>query len=143
MAKKRYDDEFRASAVLLLEAAGYPSANGALTRVANHLHMPESTLRGWASGASNPPPAKIRNKKRRELRDLVQEIMFGFSDEILRRIEAGELEGETTSHLMSGFGIAFDKNQLLSGNPTSNVAVTWESIFADTADRDTEEDAWS
>lgn len=40
----KYDDEFRASAVLMLEAAGYPDTEGALARVSELLGVPARIL---------------------------------------------------------------------------------------------------
>jgi transposase-like protein len=49
--RRRYNDDFRASATLMLEAAGYPGRDGALSQVSGHLSVPRSTLRGWFTGA--------------------------------------------------------------------------------------------
>ena len=70
MAKKRrYNDKFRANAVVMLEAAGYPKS-GALSQVSQHLSVPLNTLKGWATAASNPVPADVRTEKKAELIDL-------------------------------------------------------------------------
>lgn len=54
--RKRFNDDFRASAVLMLEATGYPEKKGGLTQVSTHLGVPLSTLRGWFTAERNPPP---------------------------------------------------------------------------------------
>lgn len=60
MAKrKRYDDKFRASAVVMLEAAGYPGKLGALATTAKHIGVPERTLSRWFNGEQNEPPTDM------------------------------------------------------------------------------------
>ena len=130
--RQHYDDEFRASAVLMLEAAGYPGQKGALSQVANRLSVPESTLRGWFSGAHNPPPAKVRAEKRIDLREAIREELAGiFPAMAERRQEA------TYRELATAAGILIDKDQLLSGQPTErqevNVNDHRERLLADIA----------
>jgi len=120
MAKrKRYSDDFRASAVLMLEAAGYPDHEGALSQVSRHLGVPLSTLSRWFKGTSNPPPSKIVNEKKADLAALIDKVLFGFAEELVRRSEQGELADEPLNHVTQGYGIAFDKKQLFSGQPTA------------------------
>jgi transposase-like protein len=128
--RKRYTDEFRASAVLMLEAAGYPNTEGALSRVAMHLNVPARTLSRWFNGEQNPPPDQSVTIKRRDLREMLQDILYGFSAEVLRRIDANELEDVPLNQIMQGLGISFDKNQLLHNKPTE--------IIEDAALTDTE-----
>lgn len=111
--RKRYTDDFRASAVLMLEAAGYPDREGALSQVSERLGVPLSTIRSWYIGTRNPPPAKLRNEKRFDLLKAIQDelaaIFPALSD---RRDEA------TYRELVTAAGILIDKNQLLTGQPT-------------------------
>jgi len=71
--RKRYDDKFRANAVVLLEAAGYPNKKGALELVSKQLSCPCPTLHRWAKGKNNPPPSDIVNEKRKELKELLED----------------------------------------------------------------------
>ena len=110
---RRYDDEFRASAVLMLEAAGYPEREGGLSQVAGHLDVPLSTLRGWFTGAHNPPPAKVRNQKKIDLREAIREELAGIFPAM-----AEKRQDATYRELATAAGILIDKDQLLSGQPT-------------------------
>lgn len=115
MAKKskRYDDEFRASAVLMLEAAGYPDKTGALSLVAKKTGAPARTLSRWFKKEQNPPPDRIVNKKRGELVDDLENLA-------VQLVEAmgGAIEDATLREMATAFGIVVDKWQLLTGKPT-------------------------
>ena len=54
--RKRYTDKFRAGAIVMLEANGYPDKKGALATVSNHLSVPQATLHRWFHGKNNPAP---------------------------------------------------------------------------------------
>lgn len=111
----RWTDEERASAVLMLEAAGYPQTKGALTRVADNLKIPATTLRRWHLGLSNPPPAETVKKKRIDLRKAIRdEIDAALNEMGMARQDASYRD------LVTGVGILFDKLQLLNGDSTAN-----------------------
>lgn len=109
---RRYDDDFRASAVLLVEGAGYPHEVGAIWRVAKHLNIPESTLRGWVTGAHNPPPAKVHEAKKQDFLSQLQAIRGLAADKIVERIE--EYDPRDLTGLLK---ISTELAQLLSGEP--------------------------
>ena len=116
--RPRYDDEYRASAVLMLEAAGYPDRKGALATVSSHLHMPAATLSRWGREKQNPPPTDLVSEKRL---DLVAELtdLLGLSLKA-----AKDTVGEATyRELMTGVGILVDKVQLLTGQATARAEV--------------------
>ncbi len=114
--KKRYDDKFRANAVVMLEAAGYPNREGALSQVSQNLGVPISTLHGWASAQHNPVPSDIRNEKRKELADLLRtEIDAALGEMNHARQDASYRDLGTVA------GILIDKLQLLNNEPTENV----------------------
>lgn len=117
----QYTDEFRTSAVLMLEAAGYPSVLGALNRVSNHLGIPRQTLQRWARGTRNPPPPEMVTLTRRDIVDLLDDIIYGSAGEVKARIDNGELDSVTLPQLMTVSAIAIDKKQLLTNAPTANV----------------------
>lgn len=129
----RYTDEFRASAVLMAEAAGYPDKPGALSRVARHLSIPRQTLQRWARGTQNPPPHELVTVKKKGLVELLDAVAFGAVSEVQRRIENNEVDLVSIPQLMTAAGIAIDKHQLLTGNATertenTNVNVTWTHV---------------
>jgi hypothetical protein len=130
MAKRpRYDDKFRASAVVMLEAAGFPDRKGALSHVSKHLGVPIPTLTRWVTGANNPAPNELVTKNRIELTDLLD-------TEIAAAFEAAKgVRGEASYRdLMTGIGILVDKRQLLRGEPTQTTNQRILVEYADDAD---------
>ena len=117
MAKrKRYTDDFRASAVLMLEAAGYPDQKGALVSDAKNVKVPHQTLSRWARGVQNPAPHQLVQEKKLDLIDLIENE--------LRAIYATmpkERDDATYRELGVVGGILHDKYQLLRGGATANV----------------------
>lgn len=125
MSKKRshYSDDYRATAILMLEAQGYPENVPALKAVANHLHIPISTLRGWYKRENNPVPAHVRILKKLDLQTVIRDELYNaLSAMDNTRVEASYRE------LTIAAGIMFDKLQLLEGKPTARVHVgDWRS----------------
>lgn len=111
-----YTDEFRASAVLMLEAAGYPEKEGALTAVSKHLKMHSTTLRRWYTAESNPPPGKIVAKKKTDLLESLTDLLNVHIATAHQTILDAN-HGDVTR----GIGILFDKIQLLQGGATENI----------------------
>lgn len=111
--RRRYDDKFRATAVVMLEAQGYPDKKGGLTKVANHLGIPLSTLKGWYEAKRNPPPTELRNEKKGDLVALID-------DELDAALAAmGDKRPEATYRdIGTVFGILIDKRQILTGGLT-------------------------
>ena len=111
--RRRYDDKFRASAVVMLEAAGYPDKKGALEQVSKSLKTPISTLHGWYYAKHNPPPSDIRTEKRGEIVDIIR-------SEIYHALAAapGARPDASYRDLITGAAILVDKLQLLTDKPT-------------------------
>lgn len=121
--QRRYDDEFRASAVLMLEAAGYPEKDGALSYVAGYLGVPYQTLSRWARAVQNPPPTALVHKKRIDLLEAIQEELAAIFPAMKDRREDASYR-----ELVTAAGILIDKQQLLSGKVTGAVAIQVEYI---------------
>jgi len=122
----RYSDDYRASAVLMVEAEGYPANKGAVARVAAHLHLQERTLRRWVTGESNPPPDKAVQIKKLDLRTAIT----GELESIF--LEMGKARADASyKDLATAAGIFFDKLQLLNGEPTQT---TNQRILVEYAD---------
>lgn len=120
MAKqKRYDDKFRASAVVMLEAAGYPGKEGALASTAKHLKVPHQTLRRWFLNEQNPPPSALVREKRGELSDLLRNEI----DAALGAMDGARPEASYRD-LGTVAGILIDKLQLITGKPTERSEIT-------------------
>lgn len=111
--RKRYSDEFRATALTMLKAEGYPDKKGALTKVAAHLDIPLQTLFDWARKDQNPPPMELRNEKEGDLVALLKARTNQAVEEMKRAI------GDTSfKDLCIGTAILIEKTQLLTGEPT-------------------------
>jgi len=116
-SRNQYSDDYRATALLLLEGQGYPDAQGALQSVADHLSIPRSTLRGWWTREHNPVPAQVRHIKKREIVDLIREEIYKALESLDNTRDFASYKDTTTS-----IGILVDKLQLLEGKPTERVA---------------------
>lgn len=120
MAKRKsYDDKFRASAVVMLEAAGYPDRPGSLTQVASHIGVPHPTLSRWYNQQRNPPPNEVVQEKRLELSELLDaELRAIFSAMPAVRSDASYRD------LGMVAGILTDKKQLIDGKATERKELT-------------------
>ena len=118
MAKKRqrYTDDFRASAVLMLEAAGYPNTEGALSRVSRELGVSHSVLRRWFLEIQNPPPSDLVQEKKADFVAQLQIIKGLAAEQIIARID--EFEPRDLTGLMK---IAAELGELLTGKPTERI----------------------
>lgn len=120
----RYTDDERAQHVLMLEVAGYPKKKGALYQYAQKSGIPHPTLSRWYRGKSNPPPNKIVQNKKRELKEALEELIFEFVDHASDAAKDAGLDP-----LTRGIGIATDKLLLLSDRP--NAIVKLEQAIKD------------
>lgn len=116
--RPRYDDKFRASAVVMLEAAGYPDKEGSLAEVAAHLGVPHPTLSRWFRHVQNPPPNVLVQEKRSELKVLIANEL----DAIFQAMETVRPEASYRD-LGTVAGILVDKKQLLEGKATERTEV--------------------
>jgi len=110
-----YSDEDKASAVLMLEAAGYPDRKGAMSQVVRELGVPESTLRSWAKNEHGAPPAKVRDRKKGELIESLNEVATKLIEHLGDIADTGDVRETATAA-----GIVIDKLQLLRGDSTAN-----------------------
>lgn len=117
--RTRFTDDFRAKAVALAIAAGYPKTKGALSRVAGDLKISHQVLRNWIIEAQNPPPQELLQEKKAELRDLIKTELAG----IMARLPEKRNDA-TYRELGTVFGIMFDKLQLLDELPTQIIGLT-------------------
>ena len=116
--RMRYTDEFRASAVLMLEAAGYPNQKGALMAVSKNLNVPHPTLSRWARKVQNPAPDKLVHEKREELVIRLEDLAHRLLDAIGEDIDDSGVDAVRAA---TALGITVDKWQLLSGKATENI----------------------
>lgn len=110
----KYDDKYRASAVIMLEAQGYPNVEGALTSVSRHLGVPLTTLNRWYHAKNNPPPSELVTEKRIEFKEAIKKEL----QEILGAMPTARGDA-SYKDLATSFGIMLDKLQLLENKPTN------------------------
>jgi transposase-like protein len=128
MAKrKRYDDEFRASAIVMLEAAGYPNTPGALAKVASHLKMPAPTLHRWFHEKNNPAPSELVNIKKGDMANALEEVAWKLLDSMA---DSEAIADAPLQQRATAYGIAIDKMRLLRGLPTEIVALIPDVVNA-------------
>ena len=132
MASKRkwtaYSDEDKASAVLMLEVAGYPNSSGALSRTAKETGVPPTTLRDWFTGTHGAPPANVRQHKKSELTARIE----GLIDLALEHAEK-VMSGAEFKDTVTSAAILIDKLLLLQGESTQNTNVN-QRILVEYAD---------
>lgn len=110
MARRKYSDEDKASALAILDAMG-GNVNGA----AKELGIAESTLRSWKNERGvHPVVAGLREQKRGELADRLKEIAHQIVDALPHKIEDSNLRDAGVT-----LGIIVDKINLLTGAATS------------------------
>ena len=112
---RQYTDDFKAGALALLAASGWPEDENGLARTAKHLNVPVSTLRNWYS-RDKQPPAELREEKNLELTEAIRRELGAILTEM-----AGKREDASFKDLAVGFGILAEKLQLLNGEPTQNL----------------------
>lgn len=112
----RYSDDFRAGAILMLRAAGYPEQRGALMETANHLGISHQILGRWFRRESNPPPQNIVQIKKSDLISMIKEQLVNAIKEAPNALPDADYFDITRS-----IGILVDKLQLLEGEATERV----------------------
>jgi len=115
MAKeqRRYTDEERATLVAMLIGEGYPTARGALQKVADSAGVSPDVLRRWFKRTQNPPPATLVGQKRTDLAKHLEEVAHVLLDAIPSKVDDAYLSNVTDS-----LDRLIDKIQLLRGKPT-------------------------
>ena len=123
MAKRKsYDDKFRASTCLMLEAEGYPNVKGALARVADSVGVPARTISRWFKRENNPPPDNVVTEKRGDILAEIEKLRFLLLGQMMVTYDDAPF-----NHLATAFGILTDKHQLLSGNATDRTELVTDS----------------
>lgn len=119
----KYSDEYRAAAIALLTAEGYPADGRALRRVHGQLALPRPnirTLRYWFNREHRPAPDKVIAAKKEDLSALFEEAATKYVKHALR---TDVLENESGKNALTGAAIAVDKMRLLRDLPTEIIAV--------------------
>lgn len=120
MAKRRrYSDDERAMFIAMLDKEGYPDTLGALKKVSDFAGIHTNVLRRWWKGTQNPPPTELVTQKKEEINERLRQVVHKIIDVLPDAIEEA-----SPRDLFTGLGIAIDKLQLVSGEPTERTANT-------------------
>lgn len=121
----KYSDEYRASAIAMLTAEGYPDNAAALQRVRHQLPADTTppairTLRYWFRLEHAPAPAKVIQEKKDGLAELFEQAAAKYVSHALQDETVKKASGKDA---MTAAGIAVDKMRLLRDLPTEIVGV--------------------
>lgn len=108
--QRRYSDEERANALAALAANG-----GNLSLTSRQLGIPRATIQAWANSTAHPEAAENAAPKKAELADRLDVI----AHQLLDGLTEDKIKLAGAPQLMTAFGIAVDKAQLLKGKPTA------------------------
>lgn len=126
----KFDDEYRASVVVMLQAEGYPTNPLALGKVHNYLkqkapYPTKQTIKNWFDGTFNPPPSKKLDDKKGDMLGSMNEWAWVLMEHGKNPETVSEMTGQQAA---TSFGIILDKIRLLQGLPTQIVAVLPEFV---------------
>lgn len=113
--KRQYSDSNKASALAILDANG-----GNLSKTSRETGVPISTIKEWRDGRVNPDVTDIRNVKKIELADKLEEVANAYTDHLLRDETINKTGAKDAAVTV---GTAIDKMRLLRGLPTEIIQV--------------------
>lgn len=111
-----YTTEYRAAAIVLMQAEGWPQERGAIARAARTLGIPAATLASWGEQemsdwhAKRAEGEKIRQAKRREIIEQIETALLQILPSLVDSIEGASLRDKAVA-----VGILADKLAILSG----------------------------
>lgn len=131
MPKRTYTDEDRERARVAWETNGR-----SVRATARDTGIPLATVQAWIVAWENPPPPPIaspdvyeqvyeaiRTEKKAEVIEAAWRVAKAAFEEALAKLpEASARDAATVA------GIAVDKAQLLSGDPTERLAIDWDNL---------------
>ena len=125
--KKSYTDEFKATALALVDSCG---GEGHVLRVAEELGIARSTLGDWWRGAHvTEAVPELRHVKRAELARMLANLAHDGLSDLSRE---GRLSEASVREVMGVIGLSIDKLQLLTGEATQRTTTTIErGIYTD------------
>lgn len=103
--RRRYSNRQKATAVVAAEMSSIQAAS-------EQLGIPERTIRHWRD---RPELAALAAKTREEMADDIKLVAALALERLAEAIESGAMEPRD---LITAFGVAIDKSQLLAGAPT-------------------------
>jgi hypothetical protein len=124
MAYQQYTDEQRAGFILMMEAAGFPDTPGASRRVSERSGIHRRTLERWARRAVAPVPEKVLISQRRNMAEILENLLFKMAGAM-----DGAIEDAPLNQLAVAYGITFDKLRLMRGESTDNNALKIQVVY--------------
>lgn len=119
----KYSDEFRASAIAMLEGAGFASSKSkAVEQVERYYKgkVSKRTLFRWGNGENNPAPAKLVTEKKEDLADVFERVAYKY----LKHAEHEDVIDEVSGNAaVVTAATAVDKMRLLRGLPTEIISI--------------------
>lgn len=121
----KYSDKFVASAIAMLQSAGYPDNVYALEQTAKYLKLPSRTLRRWAAGENRPGAQQLVKEEKKALADVYHDITYQLLEHASNQDVIDEMSGKDA---VMAAAIATDKMRLLQGLPTEIIQVLPELL---------------
>ena len=119
----KYSDEYRATAIAMMVAEGYPDDSTAIKRVHGQVAEPKPnvrTLRYWFQHQHQPAPEKLIQDKKDELADLFEQAAKKYVSHAIKDDVVSKSSG---AGAMTAAAIAVDKMRLLRDLPTEIIGV--------------------
>jgi hypothetical protein len=126
MARRRYTDEDRSTALVVLAANG-----GNIERTARELGIPRTTLQRWDQGTAHPEAAANAAPKKEALANLLEGLVYDALG-----VLPGNLASANARQLMTIAAVAVDKMLLLRGLPTQINQHDLSALSDDDLDRE-------
>src|SRR5688572_21367643 len=97
----KFDDNYRASTVVMLQSEGYPNDPYAIGRVHNYLkqkapYPAKATLINWFTGVSNPPPLINLNDKKDDMLAALESLTWKLIGHATLDGTVSEMSGQST-----------------------------------------------
>jgi hypothetical protein len=128
----KFDDEYRAGVVVMLQSEGYPDNPNALGKVHEYLkqrspYPAKTTISNWFHGVKNAPPSKKVDDKKKDMVEALQGLTWKLIDHAGQDDTVTEMTGQQT---VTSIGILIDKIRLLTGLPTEIIGIMPEFVTA-------------
>lgn len=128
----KFDDEYRAGVVVMLQSEGYPDDEFALGRVHQYLkqkapYPTKTTISNWFHGVKNPPPSKKVDDKKGDMVEALQGLTWKLIEHAGKDETVTEMTGQQA---ITSIGILIDKVRLLTGLPTEIISILPDFVTA-------------
>lgn len=114
MGRRRYSDSDKAAALAALDAN-----DGNTHKTAKQLNIPRTTLERWVEGRVSDDVPHLRQHKKRELHESLEELAYKLVAVMPEKIDEANLQQSAVA-----LGVVIEKMQLLRGDPTERLEHT-------------------